>query len=167
MRERLTKNDIRKIQEEIEHRKLVVRKEALEDVKVARAHGDLSENFEYKAAKQYKNQNESRIRYLEKVLKTAIVISDDSAADEVGLNKTVTVFFEDDEEEEVYKLVTSIRGNSDENYISIESPLGGAIRGHKVGDRVFVNINQSTGYYVQILSIGEVADDSTDVLRRF
>ncbi len=167
MRERLTKNDVKKIEEEIEHRKLVVRKEALEDVKVARAHGDLSENFEYKAAKQYKNQNESRIRYLEKVLKTAIVISEESALDEVGLNKMVTVLFEDEDEVEEYKLVTSIRGNSDENYISIESPLGGAIRGHRVGDRVFVRINESVGYYVVIQKIGEIADDSSDVLRRF
>lgn len=167
MRERLTKNDVKKIEEEIEHRKLVIRKEALEDVKVARAHGDLSENFEYKAAKQYKNQNESRIRYLEKVLKTAIVISEESASDEVGLNKMVTVLFEDEDEVEEYKLVTSIRGNSDENYISIESPLGGAIRGHRVGDRVFVKINESVGYYVVIQKIGEIADDSSDVLRRF
>lgn len=167
MRERLTKNDVKKIEEEIEHRKLVVRKEALEDVKVARAHGDLSENFEYKAAKQYKNQNESRIRYLEKVLKTAIVISEESASDEVGLNKMVTVLFEDEDEVEEYKLVTSIRGNSDENYISIESPLGGAIRGHRVGDRVFVKISESVGYYVVIQKIGEIADDSSDVLRRF
>ncbi len=167
MRERLTKNDVKKIEEEIEHRKLVVRKEALEDVKVARAHGDLSENFEYKAAKQYKNQNESRIRYLEKVLKTAIVISEESASDEVGLNKTVTILFEDEDEVEEYKLVTSIRGNSDENYISIESPLGGAIRGHRVGDRVFVKINESVGYYVVIQKIGDIADDTNDVLRRF
>ena len=84
MNDRLTKNDIKKMEEEIEHRKLVVRKEALEDVKEARAQGDLSENFEYKAAKRFKNQNESRIRYLEKMIKTAQIIEDDSKEDEVG-----------------------------------------------------------------------------------
>ena len=94
----LTQSDIEKIKEEIEHRKIVVRKEALEDVKVARAQGDLSENFEYKAAKQFKNKNESRIRYLEKLLKTATIISDDSKEDEVGLNKTVDIYFEEDDE---------------------------------------------------------------------
>ncbi len=167
MREKLTASDVKKIQEEIEHRKLVIRKEALEDVKVARAHGDLSENFEYKAAKQYKNQNESRIRYLEKMLKTAIIISDQSDEDEVGINKSVVVYFQDEEEEEEYKLVTSIRGNSEDNRISIESPLGKAIRGHKVGDCVYVQLNESTGYYVEIRSIGEFTDDTDDVLRKF
>lgn len=167
MRERLTKSDIKKIEEEILHRKLVVRKEALEDVKVARAHGDLSENFEYKAAKQYKNQNESRIRYLERVLKTAVIISDESQDDEAGINKFVEVLFEDEDEVEEYLLVTSIRGDSDSNKISIESPLGKAIRGHKVGERVYVEINQNQGYYIIIQSVSEVHDDSQDEIRRF
>ncbi len=167
MRERLTKNDIKKIEEEILHRRLVVRKEALEDVKVARAHGDLSENFEYKAAKQFKNQNESRIRYLEKMLKTAILISDESKENEVGLNKKIEVLFEEDDEVEIYTLVTSIRGDSNANKISIESPLGKAIRGHKVGDKVYVEINPNQGYYVIIQSISEALDDSQDDIRRF
>ena len=124
MREQLTKKDIEKIQEEIDYRKLVVRKEAIEAVKEARAQGDLSENFEYYAAKKDKNRNESRIRYLENMIKNARVVSDQSREDEVGLNDTVTLYFEDDEEEDVYRLVTSIRGNSLENKISIESPLG-------------------------------------------
>ncbi len=167
MRERLTKNDVKKIEAEIEHRRIVIRKEALESVKEARAHGDLSENFEYKAAKQYKNQNESRIRYLEKVLKTAIVISDESSDDEVGMNKMVTVYFEDEEETEEYKLVTSIRADSESNMISIESPLGKAIRGKKIGERAYVKINEHAGYYVRIDGIGDVADDSKDSIRRF
>ena len=108
MREKLTKSDVEKIQAEIEERKLVIRPKCLEAVKEARAHGDLSENFEYHAAKKDKNQNESRIRYLENMLKNAIVISDASKADEVGLNKAVTLYMEDDDEEETYKLVTSI-----------------------------------------------------------
>ena len=111
MREQLTKSDVEKIQEEIEYRKLVVRKNAIEAVKEARAHGDLSENFEYHAAKKDKNQNESRIRYLERMLKTAEVIDDSSADNEVGINNTVTLYCEDDDETEVYKLVTSVRGS--------------------------------------------------------
>ena len=136
MRERLTKNDIKKIEEEIEYRKLVVRKEAIEAVKEARAHGDLSENFEYHTAKKDKNSNESRIRYLERRIRTAEVISDDSREDEVGLNNRVTLYFEEDEEEETYKLVTSIRGNSLKGMISTESPLGKAILGRRLGERV-------------------------------
>ena len=127
MREQLTESDIKKIREEIEYRKLVVRKEAIEAVKEARAQGDLSENFEYYAAKKDKNRNESRIRYLENMIKNARVVSDKSGSDEVGMNDTVTLYFEDDDEEEVYRLVTSIRGNSLKGLISIESPLGKAV----------------------------------------
>lgn len=167
MGEQLTENDVKKIQEEIEYRKLVVRKEALEAVKEARAQGDLSENFEYHAAKKDKNINESRIRYLERMLKNARIVSDQSSADEVGLNNTVEVYFEDEDETETYKLVTSIRGNSMKGMISIESPLGKAIRGHRVGDRVMVKINENTGYYVEIRAIGKENDDSQDEIRRF
>lgn len=163
MREKLTKNDINKIKEEIEHRKLVVRQECLEAVKEARAHGDLSENFEYHAAKKDKNQNESRIRYLENMLKHAIIISDESNEDEIGLNDTVTLYIEEDDEEEVYKLVTSIRGNSMHNRISTESPLGKAILKHKVGDRVTIQINEKVSYEVIIRKIEKTRDDSDDI----
>ena len=112
MYDELTEQDIAKMKEEIEYRKLVVRKNALEAVKEARAHGDLSENFEYHAAKKDKNQNESRIRYLERMIKTAKVVSAQSNEDEVGLNNRVEVFFEEDEETEVFTLVTTVRGNS-------------------------------------------------------
>ena len=124
MYDKLTKNDIQKMQEEINHRKLVVRKEALEAVKEARAHGDLSENFEYHAAKKDKNQNESRIRYFERMIKTAQIVSDESREDEIGLYNTVDLYFEDDDEVETYKLVTTVRGNSMKGLISSESPLG-------------------------------------------
>lgn len=167
MREQLTKKDIEKIQEEIDYRKLVVRKEAIEAVKEARAQGDLSENFEYYAAKKDKNRNESRIRYLENMIKNARVVSDQSRADEVGLNDTVTLYFEDDEEEDVYRLVTSIRGNSLENKISIESPLGKAIRGCKAGERAYVKINDKAGYYVEIRKIEKTGDDGTDAIRSY
>ena len=167
MHDELTEKDIKKMEEEIEYRKLVVRKEALEDVKVARAQGDLSENFEYKAAKQFKNENERRIRYLEKMIKTAVIISEDSAEDEVGMNNTVELYFEEDEDTEIYKIVTTVRSNSLKNLISKESPLGSAIFGHKVGDRCDVNVNDSYSYFVQIKSITNTVDDGTDELRKF
>ena len=166
LHEKLTESDVKKIQEEIEHRKLVIRKEALESVKEARAHGDLSENFEYKAAKQYKNKNESRIRYLEKMLKNAEIIEDHSGNDEVGLNKVVKVYIQEDEEEEEYKIVTSIRGSSINGYISIESPLGKALLGHKVGDTVYVQVNETYGYEVEIREIREASDED-DKIRQF
>ncbi len=167
VRNQLTEKDVKRIEEEIEYRKLVVRKQALEAVKEARAHGDLSENFEYHAAKKDKNQNESRIRYLERMLKTSEVISEDSREDEVGLNNTVTLYFEDDDEEETYKLVTSVRGNSLKNYISTESPIGRAILGHRVGDTVHVKVSESAGYDVVIRSIENTGDDGSDKLRSF
>ena len=167
MREQLTESDVKKIQEEIDHRKLVVRKEAIEAVKEARAQGDLSENFEYYAAKKDKNRNESRIRYLENMLKHAKIVSDQSNADEIGLNDTVTLYFEDDEEDEVYRLVTSIRGNSLKNLISIESPLGKAIRGHKVGERVEVKVNEKASYTVVVKQIEKTGEDDSDRIRSY
>lgn len=166
MREKLTKSDVQKIQEEIEHRRLVVRPQCLEAVKEARAHGDLSENFEYHAAKKDKNLNESRIRYLENMLKNAIIISDESRDDEIGINKTVTLYMEDDDEEETYKLVTSIRGNSMNHLISTESPLGKALMRHKVGDRIEVRANERYSYFVTVRKIENTGDDG-DEIRKF
>ena len=157
MYDELTPSDIRKMEDEIEYRKLVVRPKALEDVKEARAHGDLSENFEYYAAKKYKNQNESRIRYLERMIKTAKVISENSAVDEVGINNTVTV---------EYKIVTTVRGNSLEGLISNESPLGKALLGKKVGDVVHVQVNANVGYDVEIKALKNTEDDG-DKIRSF
>ena len=166
MYDQLTPTDIKKMEEEIEHRKLVVRQQALADVKEARAQGDLSENFEYYAAKKFKNQNESRIRYLERMLRTAKIVSDESGADEVGLNNLVELYFEEDDETEKVKLVTSIRGNSLDGRISIESPLGKAIQGHRVGDRVHVQVNEGYGYEVVIKAIDKSGDDA-DGIRGF
>lgn len=167
MRERLTESDVRKIEEEIEHRKLVVRKEAIEAVKEARAHGDLSENFEYHAAKKDKNRNESRIRYLERMLKTAEIVSDKSDDGVIGINNRVTVYFPDEEEEETFKLVTSIRGNSLTGYISTESPIGKAIFGHRVGETVQVKVNDNYSYEVEIREIINSTDDEDDKIRGF
>lgn len=161
MYDQLTQSDIKKMEEEIEYRKLVVRPKALEDVKEARAHGDLSENFEYHAAKKVKNQNESRIRYLERMIRTARIISEASAEDEVGINNTVTVEFIEDGQEETYKIVTTVRGNSLEGLISNESPLGKALLGHKAGETVHVRVNEAIEYDVLIKKIvnTEAGDD--------
>ena len=155
------------MKEEIEYRKLVVRKEALEAVKEARAHGDLSENFEYHAAKKDKNKNESRIRYLERVLKTATLISDESKNDEVGLNNTVEIYFEEDNETERFKIVSTMRGDSVKGRISNESPIGSALMGHKVGDRVEIKVNDNYSYYVIIRLIENTGEEETDTIRSY
>lgn len=162
----LTKSDIKKMQEEIEYRKCVVRKQALEDVKEARAHGDLSENFEYHAAKKVKNQNEGRIRYLERMIRTAVVIEDDSAADEIGINDTVEIWIEEDNLMETYKLVTTVRGDSLHGLISVESPMGKALLSHKVGDRVSIKVNDNYSYDVIVKKIIK-SDDENDKIRNF
>lgn len=167
MFDELTKHDIEKIEKEIEYRKLVLRKELIEAVKEARAQGDLSENFEYYAAKREKNLNESRIRYLEKTIKTAIIISDDSKDDEVGINNTVTIWIPEDDCEETYRIITTIRGNSLKGLISIDSPLGKALMGHKVGDKVSVQVSPDYSYEVEIRNIDKSTDDSQDEIRKF
>ena len=167
MYDELTAGDIKKMQEEIEYRKLVVRPQALEEVKTARAHGDLSENFEYHAAKKVKNQNESRIRYLERMIKTAKVISEDSAEDEVGINNTVTVEFADDGSVETYRIVTTVRGNSLENMISNESPLGKALLGKKEGQVVHVTVNEQNSYDVKIVKLEKTDGEADDKIREF
>ena len=165
MNDQLTKTDIKLIEEEIEYRKLVVRKEALEAVKEARAQGDLSDNFEYYAAKRDKNINEGRIRYLEKMIRYAVVISDESLEDEIGLNNTVEIYFEEDNITETYKLMTTVRGSSLNGRISVESPLGKAILGHKINDRIFIKVNDTYGYYIVIKKIENTIDDGTDKIR--
>lgn len=166
MRNELTENDIKKMEEEIDYRISVVRKEALEDVKTARAQGDLSENFEYHAAKKFKNQNESRIRYLQRMIKSATVIKETAAEDEIGVNNTVEVYYEDDDESEEIKLVTTVREDSLLGLISIESPLGKALLGHKVGDRVLIHVNDSLEYYVVVKRIDKT-DDVDDKIQRY
>ena len=167
MREKLTKSDVEKIREEIEHRKLVERKELIEAVKEARSHGDLSENFEYHAAKKEKNRNESRIRYLERMLKTAVIVEDESKEDEIGLNNTVEVYCEDDEDVATYRIVTSVRGSSLNGLVSIESPLGKALLGHKEGDRVFIKVNDDFGYYVIVKKVIKTQSEDEDHIRSF
>ena len=163
----LTQKDIEAMEAEIEERKLVIRPKLLESVKEARAQGDLSENFEYYAAKREKNKNESRIRFLERMIKTAEIIPDDSREDEIGMNTRVKVEFEEDGLVESYKLVTTMRGNSLEGLVSVESPIGKALLGHKVGDRVYVEVNASYVYYLIIRQIEKNADEEDEKLRSF
>ncbi|MCR4908403.1 MAG: transcription elongation factor GreA [Lachnospiraceae bacterium] len=165
--ETLTKSDVEKIEAEIEERKLVRRPQLIAEVKEARAHGDLSENFEYYAAKKAKNENESRIGYLERILRTAVIISDESGEDEVGINNFVTVEFLEEKETERYKIVTSIRGDSLNGMISIESPLGAALMGHKEGDVCSVAVNADYSYKVKIVKIEKTTDDTGDKLKTF
>lgn len=167
MAEELTKEDVRKIEEEILKRKLEIRPRLIEAVKEARAQGDLSENFEYYAAKREKNQNESRIRYLERILKFAKVISTESRSDEVGINDTVSLYFLEDQEEEVYRLVTSIRGQSLDGKISNISPLGKALMGRKQGEIVEVKPENGISYSVEIRKIEKTGEKEEESIRKF
>jgi transcription elongation factor GreA len=163
MYDRLTKTDIEKMEREIEERKLVLRPELIEAVKEARAQGDLSENFEYYAAKREKNQNESRIRYLERMIRTAHVIDTEDRAGEVTMNKTVEVYFPEDDETETFKIVTTIRGNSLKGLISIDSPLGKALLHHREGDRVTVRMENGSSYEVEIRSISDTQEEDEEI----
>ncbi len=158
MRHKLTKEDIRKMEEEIEYRKVELRPQLLEEVKEARAHGDLSENFEYHAAKKAKNRNDSRIRYLERMIRTSEIVEDHRAPDEVGLHKTARLLFEEDGEEDSYSFVTTVLVDAMLNRLSIESPIGKALLGHKAGDRVFIPVGNG-GYYVKILEVTPFEED--------
>lgn len=163
MGQRLTKGDIAKIEAEIEHRRVDLRPELTKAVAEAAAQGDRSENFEYYAAKRENNQNNSRIRYLERVLRTATVVDDgDVPADVVSVDKEVRVFIPDDDEEDVYTLVTPIRADSLNNIVSIESPIGRALLGHKVGDTVTVKANDTYSYELKILEI-KASDKAGDL----
>ena len=167
MNDALTKQDIKKMQEELDERKFKLRPEIIEEVKRTRAFGDLSENFEYYAAKREKNKNESRIRYLDRMVRTANIIDDSSAEDEVGINNTVTVEIVDDHEIESYKIVTTIRSNALIGLISIESPMGKALLGHKVGDRVTVRVDERISYDVIINDIDKTTDDAEDAIAQY
>lgn len=167
MHDELTKVDIQKMKEELEHRRNVLRPQLIEEVKVARGFGDLSENFEYKAAKREKNHNDSRIRYLEKMIATAVVIDTASADDEIGLFDTVTVFMEDENEEAVFRIVTTLRQNPLAGLISKESPVGSALLGHKVGDVVHIRVNENYGYDAKIIKIEKGTDDEDLPITKF
>ena len=163
----LTEVDIRKIQEEIDYKMRVVRPKCVRDLQEARAFGDLSENFEYKAAKQELRRCDSRLRYLKRMLDTAKVIKPESADDKVGLFDTVDVFFEDEDETERLRIMTTLREDVLNGIISKESPLGKAIIGHRVGDRVLVRVGDDVSYYVQIKALEKGFDDDSLEIRSY
>ena len=159
MYDELTEVDIKKMQEEIDHRVRVLRPQLIEEVQTARAFGDLSENFEYKCAKQAKNRNESRIRYLERMIRTAKVIEVKTREDAVGLFDKVTIFNEMVKKEMEIQIVTTLRQDVLKGLVSKESPVGKALMGHQVGDRVQVEVNPNLKYFVEIRAIDKGRDD--------
>ena len=165
--EQLTKADVARIEAEIEHRRMVVRPAALKALKEARAMGDLSENFEYYAAKRDNNMNNSRIRYLEKILRNATVIEEETDESKVGMNNTVDVWFEEDDIVETYRIVTSIRSDSRKQLISNESPLGKALMGHRVGDRIEVKVSDTDSYFIEIRGLQKTGESETDRIQSY
>lgn len=161
MYDELTAVDIQKMQEELDHRIQVLRPQLIEEVQTARAFGDLSENFEYRCAKQAKNRNESRIRYLERMIRTAKVIDTESKAGSVGLFDRVTVYNEMVKKEMVLRVVTTLRQDALKGLISKESPAGKALLGHSVGDRVQVEASPTTKYFLEIRAIEKGEDDAS------
>ena len=162
MHHKLTRKDIEDMQAEIDRRKLVERPKLLEEVKETRAQGDLSENFEYHVAKRAKNKNDSRIRFLERMIKTADIIEDRSASDEAGIGKDVTIYIPEEDTEETYTIVSTMRQDSIHGLISVESPLGRALLKHRVGDTIQVRVSDSYSYAAQIrrIEVTEAAQDA-------
>ena len=167
MHDELTRMDLEKMQQELDERRLKLMPELIEEVKRTRAFGDLSENYEYKAAKQAQNRNKSRIRYLERMIASAKVIEDRSAADEVGLYDRVELYIEDDDETQTVQVVTTVRCDPLNGLISKESPVGKAVLGRRSGDRVQVDMGGGRGYWLQILSIEKGSDDGSAALLQF
>lgn len=167
MHDELTKNDIKKMQEELDYRRLELMPQLIEEVKRTRAFGDLSENFEYKAAKQAQNKNRSRIRYLEGMIKSAKVIDDRSKADEVGLFDKVEIFMPEEGDTEIIQVVTTVRCDPRKGLISKESPFGKQVLGKKVGDRFTVQVSESYSYVAEIRSITKTEDDGSAPLMQF
>ena len=167
MYDELTEVDIKKMKEELDHRIRVLRPQLIEEVQTARAFGDLSENFEYKCAKQAKNRNDSRIRYLQKMVSTAKVISADSGEDTVGLFDKVVAFHEKLGREMDLRIVTTLRSDAGKGLISKESPVGKALLGRKAGDRVHVKVSDDVQYDMVIRSIEKGEDDDSLEIRKY
>ena len=167
MHDELTKEDLRKMQEELDYRRLTLMPELIEEVKRTRAFGDLSENFEYKAAKQAQNKNRSRIRYLEGMIKTAHIIRDRSGADQVGLFDKVEIYMPEDDETEIIQVVTTVRCDPRKGLISKESPFGKQVLGRRVGDRFTVQVSESYSYEAEIRAITKTEDDGSAPLMGF
>lgn len=166
MHDELTKEDIKKMQEELDYRRLELMPGIIEEVKRTRAFGDLSENYEYKVAKQQQRENNSRIRYLEGMIKTAKVIKDRSGENEVGLFDKVEIYMPEDDEVEVIQVVTTVRCDPRKGLISKESPFGQQVLGKKVGDRFTVKVSDDYSYEAEIRSITKQDDDGSAPLLR-
>lgn len=167
MHDELTAQDIKKMQEELDERRLRLLPELIEEVKRTRAFGDLSENYEYKAAKQEQNRCKSRIRYLERMIASAQIIEDRSAADEVGLYDRVTVRLVELGKEKVFQIVTTVRCDALHGLVSKESPVGKALLGRKVGEVVTVHVSDTNSYHAELLAIEKQTDDGSAPLRSF
>ena len=167
MYDELTRSDIRKMQEEIDDKLHNIRPKMIEDLKTARGFGDLSENFEYKSAKQAIRHLDSRIRYLQRMIATARVIEDRSMENTVGLYDKITVYIPEDDECETYQIVTTLRQNTLKNLVSKDSPLGRAVMGKKAGSRVKVKVSESYSYEIEIRSIEKGADDDSIPISSF
>ena len=155
MNDELTRVDIEKMKAELEDRRLNIRPKIMEDVKTARAFGDLSENYEYKAAKEAQ-------RYLEKMIATAKVIDvRQTDGDTVGLFSKVTMFNEMLGSEQVIRIVTTLRQDALKGLISKESPVAKALMGHRAGDRVEIEVSPSMKYTVEIRSVEPGTDDAS------
>jgi len=161
MYDELTEVDIKKMQEEIDYRVRVLRPQLIEEVQTTRAFGDLSENYEYKCAKQAKNRNDSRIRYLERMIRTAKVIQVKPQEDAVGLFDTVTIYNEMVKKEMTIRIVTTLRQDALKGLVSKESPVGKALMGHRVGERVQVEVSSELKYAVEIRAIEKGEDDES------
>lgn len=167
MYDELTEVDIKKMKEELDHRIRVLRPQLIEEVQTARAFGDLSENFEYKCAKQAKNRNDSRIRYLEQMIRTARVIEVKDREYAVGLFDRVTVYNEMLKKEMVLRVVTTLRQDALKGLISKESPVGQALLGKRAGDRVQITLDSGAGYFMEIRSIEKGEDDESLEISRY
>ena len=167
MHDELTKKDIAKMQEELDYRRLELMPQLIEEVKRCRAFGDLSENFEYKAAKQAQNKNRSRIRYLEGMIKTARVIDDRSAADQVGFFDKVEIYIPEDDETQVIQVVTTVRCDPRKGLISKESPFGQQVLGKRVGDSFTVPVSDTYSYEAVVRAIEKAEDDGSAPLMQF
>ncbi len=166
MKDELTQVDINKMQEEIARRKANAPK-LREAVRSARELGDLSENDEYRTAKRELRQNNSRIQYLESMIRSAVIISTDSKDDEVGLFDEIELYYDRDDEVRTIRLVTTLRNDVTKNCISKESPLGQALLGRKAGETVTVKVNDRISYPVTIRSIKKGEDDDSLKIRQF
>ena len=161
MYDELTAVDIQKMQEEINYRVRELRPQLIEEVQTARAFGDLSENYEYKCAKQAKNRNDSRIRYLERMIRTAKVIEVKDQGDRAGLFDKVTIYNELAKQEMTLQIVTTLRQDALKGLISKESPVGKALLGRQVGDRIQVEVSPEVKYWVEIRAIEKGRDDES------